>query len=55
MREMKASLFWAIAWGIIFILSFIGIWYNFAQILNCVISAVFCAMFIVDYRKSKHI
>lgn len=50
---MKASLFWACVWGVVFILSVIGICWNPAQILNAVISFGLCAAFIYDYIKYR--
>ena len=55
MKEKGISLFWAIIWGLIFILAIVGIWFNFAQIVNAVIAGFFFGLFIYDYIKTKHI
>lgn len=50
---MKASLFWACVWAVVFIIAVIGIWWNPAQILNAVISFGPSVAFFYDYIKFR--
>lgn len=55
MKEKGISLFWAIVWGLLFILAIVGIWFNFAQVVSAVIAGLFFGLFTYDYIKTKHI
>lgn len=55
MKEKGISLFWAIVWGLLFILAIVGIWFNFAQVLSAVITGLFFGLFTYDCIKTKHI
>ena len=49
------NLFWAIVWGIMVVLSVVGIFWNPAHIFTALISAGFCGLFIYDYIKEKNV
>lgn len=47
------NLFWAIVWGVCFILAVLAIFWNPAQIFSAIIAGGICAAFIVDYVKER--
>lgn len=51
--DKGTAIFWAIVWGIVFGLSIVAIWWNPCHFVTAIISGVFCALFIHDYRKTK--
>lgn len=51
----NVNLFWAIIWGVVFALAVVGIFWKPCQIVVAVIAAVFCALFVNDYRETKDI
>lgn len=53
MDNINASLFWAIMWGIVFVLAFAAIWWNVFHIFTLIISGGFMSAFIVDYVQYK--
>lgn len=52
---MNVSLFWAIVWGVCFLLACVAVIWNPAQILMAIISGLMTAAFIVDYIKEKRL
>lgn len=52
---MNVSLFWAIVWGVCFVLAVLAVFWNPAQILMAIISGSMMAAFIVDYIKEKRL
>ena len=51
--DKGSAIFWAVVWGIIFILAIAAMFWNPCHIATAVISGVFCGLFIHDYRKTK--
>lgn len=51
--DKVTAIFWAIIFGIIFVLSIVSIFWNPCHILTAIISGTLCALFIRDYRKTK--
>lgn len=51
--EKLSNLFWAIVWGVVFVLAVFGIFWNWAHIFTAFISFLFCAAFVGDYIKAK--
>ena len=49
----KINLAWAIIWGFVFVMSVVAVFWNPAHFFTMVVSAIFCYMFIRDYRKEK--
>ena len=49
---MKAAIFWAIVWGLVFVLSLVALWWNVGHIFTAIISGGFTVAFVVDYVQS---
>lgn len=54
MNELS-NLFWAIVFGVLFVLAVIGIFWNWAHIFTAAICGLLCIAFISDYVKTKNL
>ena len=50
---MNANLFWTIVWGILFIVSLIGIFWNRGQVFMAAVTATMCVAFLVSYLNDR--
>ena len=51
----QSAIFWAVVFGIIFVLSIVSIFWNPCHIFTAIISGTLCALFIRDYRETKNL
>lgn len=52
-KGMETSIFWAIVWGVVFVLSLVAIWWNPCHIFTAIIAGAFMVAFIVDFVQYK--
>ncbi len=52
-KDMETSIFWAIVWGLVFVLSVVAIWWNVCHIFSAIIAGGFMIAFVVDYVQYK--
>lgn len=52
-KGMESSIFWAIVWGVVFVLSLVAIWWNVSHVLTAIIAGAFMVAFIVDFVQYK--
>lgn len=50
---MDTSIFWAVAWGVVLILSLVAIWWNVFHVFTAIIAGGFMVAFVVDYVQYK--
>lgn len=52
-KDMETSIFWAIVWGLVLVLSLVAIWWNPCHIFTAIIAGGFMVAFVVDYVQYK--
>lgn len=51
--ENFLNLFWAIVWGLVTVLSIVGVFWNPSSVITAVLSACMFGVFFVEYIKEK--
>lgn len=52
-KENFLNLFWAIVWGLVTVLSIVGIFWNPSSVISAVLSGCMFAVFVVEYIKEN--
>lgn len=52
-KENFLNLFWAIVWGLVTVLSIVGIFWNPSSVISAVLSGCMFAAFLVEYIKEN--